>query len=58
MNFELSTGIEFMMHGTFCAPDADWMHMSRRMTSFELFYVTSGTLYISDDDNNYTVRTG
>lgn len=58
MNFELSTGIEFMMHGTFSAPDSEWVHMSRRMTSFELFYVTSGTLYISDDDNNYTVRTG
>ncbi len=58
MNFELGTEIEFMMHGTFSAPDSEWVHMSRRMTSFELFYVTSGTLYISDDDNNYTVRTG
>ena len=58
MDFSLSTGIEFMMHGTFTSPDSEWVHMSRYMTSYELFYVTEGTLYISDDDNNYTVRTG
>ena len=58
MNFDLNTGIEFMMHGTFTAPDGNWVHMSRYMTSYELFYVTDGTLYISDDNNDYTVKTG
>ena len=58
MNFDLNTGIEFMMHGTFTAPDDNWVHMSRYMTSYELFYVTDGTLYISDDNNDYTVKTG
>ena len=43
MNFDLNTGIEFMMHGTFTAPDDNWVHMSRYMTSYELFYVTDGT---------------
>ena len=37
MNFDLNTGIEFMMHGTFTAPDDNWVHMSRYMTSYELF---------------------
>lgn len=58
MNFELGTGIEFMMHGTFTAPDNSWVHMSRYMTSYELFYVTKGILYISDDYHDYTVKAG
>lgn len=58
MNFNLNTNIEFTMHGTFTAPDSTWLHISRSITSYELFYVTKGTLYISDDNNDYTVKTG
>lgn len=56
MNFDLSTGIEYMLHGTCEALNEDWIHISRSMKSYELFYVTSGTLYISDGCNNYTVN--
>lgn len=58
MKFDLSTAIEFLLHGTFEAPDSKWVHMSRSMECYELFYVTSGILYISDDQKQYVVNAG
>ncbi len=58
MKFDLSTAIEFLLHGTFEAPDSKWVHMSRSMECYELFYVTSGILYISDGQKQYVVNTG
>lgn len=58
MDFDLNTGIQFMLHGCFEAPDEQWKHVSRRLDSFELFLVLDGTLYVSDDCNNYTVNAG
>ena len=56
MDFDLNTGIQFMLHGCFEAPDEQWKHVSRRLDSFELFLVLDGTLYVSDNCNNYTVN--
>ncbi len=58
MNFDLSTGIEFMLHGIFEAPDGEWVHMSREMDSYEVFCVTDGVLYISDGKEDYIVNAG
>lgn len=58
MDFDLNTGIQFMLHGRFEAPNGQWRHISRELDSFELFFVLSGTFYISDGSNNYTVNAG
>lgn len=58
MKFDLSTAIEFLVHGTFESSDNKWIHMSRSMECYELFYVTAGILYISDGRNQYIVNTG
>ncbi|MDO5424873.1 MAG: AraC family transcriptional regulator [Eubacteriales bacterium] len=58
MKFDFSIPLEFLFKGCFQAPDENWVHMSREIDSYEIFYVTKGTLYISDDETDYTVGTG
>mgnify|MGYP005973418639 CR=1 FL=1 len=58
MRLDLNTSVKFIWRGYFKAPDKNWVHMSRKCDSYEIFYVTSGKLYISDDENDYTVNSG
>lgn len=58
MNLDLSAPIKFSWKGYFSSPNENWMHMSREIDSYELFYITEGILYISDGENNYTVKKG
>lgn len=58
MDFDLSSGIQFILHGYFESPNEQWRHVSRRLDSFELFFVLSGTLYVSDGSKNDTVSAG
>lgn len=58
MNFNLNSGFKFEWCGVFSSPDEDWVHMTRRCDSYEIFCVTDGTLYIADDSREYTVHSG
>lgn len=58
MNINTDTNIEFLSFGLFKAPDKNWVHMSRSQDSWQIFCVTKGILYISDDRKDYTVSAG
>lgn len=58
LEFDLSCSITYHWSGKFKSPNAEWMHLTRKLLDFELFVVTSGTLYIALGQTNYTVRTG
>lgn len=55
MILNLESGISYLCSGIFKAPSDKWIHMSRSQDSYEVFYVTEGTLYISSDDEKYVV---
>lgn len=44
--------------GSFQAPGADWMHLTRHLTNYELLVVTGGTLYIADAQRQYEIKEG
>lgn len=50
--------INFIWQGIFSAAGPDWMHISRALHEYELFIVTSGTLYIGDEHREYCVSEG
>lgn len=54
----MDSQIEFIWKGYFKAPNKNWVHISREVDSYEIFCVTKGELYISDDENDYTVHAG
>lgn len=56
--FNAALPFQYNFSGKFTAPNAEWMHMTRQLWDFELIVVTSGTLYIADQDREYTVGTG
>ncbi|MDE7298948.1 MAG: AraC family transcriptional regulator [Lachnospiraceae bacterium] len=56
--FDLSEPFRYHWAGKFRSPNAEWMHLTRRLSDFELIVVTNGTLYIADGLVEYTVRTG
>lgn len=59
-NCKLYTGqpLIFNWVGKFEAPSDDWIHLKRVLTDYELFAVTSGTLYIADNVRQYVVNSG
>lgn len=56
--FNAALPFQYNFSGKFHAPNAGWMHMTRQLWDFEMIVVTSGTLYIADQDTEYTVGTG
>lgn len=56
--FNAALPFQYNFAGKFTAPNAEWMHMTRYLTDFELIVVTRGTLYIADQDTQYTVEKG
>ena len=58
LEFDLSHPLSYHWAGKFKSPNAEWMHLTRQLSDFELFVVTSGTLYIASKQTEYTVQTG
>ncbi|GGN97060.1 AraC family transcriptional regulator [Saccharibacillus kuerlensis] len=58
--YELSVGtpVEFAITGKFVAPDANWVHLSRTLTDYELIVVTEGVLYLAGGTQHFTVSEG
>ena len=56
----LGVDMEFDYHwcGKFEAQSADWMHMTRELTDFELILMTEGTLYLANETEEFAVRPG
>lgn len=44
--------------GKFVAPSAQWQHQTFTLTDYELFVLTEGTLYLSYNNENFTVSEG
>ena len=38
--------------------DAEWIHPTRKIESYELIFVKEGTVYINEGGANYTLRVG
>jgi AraC-like DNA-binding protein len=60
MIFHFDTSREFTYHwcGIFTSPNNDWIHITRSLEDYELMVVTEGTLYIADNEKEYTVTKG
>lgn len=56
--FDVSKPVEYVMTGKFEAPSPHWMHESFPLTDYELFVMTKDTLYISYNDERFTVNEG
>lgn len=58
--YELSvdTPVELAITGKFVAPDANWIHLSRTLTDYELMVVTEGVLYLADGSQQFKVSEG
>lgn len=50
--------IAYHMSGKFIADSDQWIHYSRSLTDYELMVVTNGTLYIENENRQYTVHQG
>ena len=56
--FDLSVPFRYHWAGKFRSPNDEWMHLTRRLTDFELMVVTDGILHIADGSTEYAVQTG
>lgn len=56
--FSSGTLLKYVFTGKFKAPDDTWQHKKFELTEYELFVVTEGTLYLSYDNENFTVSSG
>lgn len=58
--FELHIGnpLEYVFTGKFEAPSSNWMHEDFPLSEYELFVITKGTLYLSYNQEQFTVPTG
>lgn len=54
LNLSEEKELHFEFCGFFESPSPDWVHLSRKLSDYELMIVTEGTLYISSQDTNVT----
>ncbi|MCD8118057.1 MAG: AraC family transcriptional regulator [Lachnospiraceae bacterium] len=58
IRLDIHRPIRYRWGGLFVAPNADWIHMQRRLTDFEFFVMQRGTLYIMVDEQEYELNEG
>lgn len=58
LNFHVDLPLQFNWAGKFIAPDENWVHMSRELMDFEFIVMTKGSLYIAENDTEYSVHEG
>ncbi len=54
----IDTPVELAITGKFVAPDANWIHLSRTLTDYELMVVTEGVLHLADGKQRFDVAEG
>lgn len=57
-DFDVEKTFTYRWCGKFKSPSPDWMHLTRRLTDFELIVVTEGILYIASENTNYEITKG
>lgn len=50
--------LQHVMTGKFKAPNSEWKHELFNLVDYELFVMTEGTLYLSYNEEDFTVKTG
>ena len=50
--------LEYVYTGKFKAPSGKWKHETFHLAEYELFVMTEGTLYISYNEEDFTIHTG
>ena len=50
--------LEYVYTGKFKAPSGKWKHETFHLTEYELFVMTEGTLYITYNEEDFTIHTG
>lgn len=58
IDFDSSLEFDYHWCGQFVPPSSEWIHMTRDLTDYELMIVTKGTLYISSENEDYSVSEG
>ncbi|MDO5521339.1 MAG: AraC family transcriptional regulator [bacterium] len=58
MKFNFNLRFRMLMCGLFATSNPNWIHDTRPCDSYEIFYVTAGTLYIAEGDNKYILHPG
>ena len=58
LHFNLSEPVNMLWFGEFVSPERGWRHLTRQLFEYELMIVTSGELYIADEDSEYHVKEG
>ena len=58
VRFSSATPLQYNWSGKFKAPSAEWIHLTRQLSDFELFVVTDGVLYIANHEKEYVVEKG
>ena len=58
LHFNLSEPVGMLWFGEFVSPEHGWRHLTRQLFEYEMMIVTSGELYIADEDTEYHVKAG
>lgn len=53
--FPVETSINVLWSGKFTSLSDEWVHMTRQIFEYEIFFVTEGTLYIASEDKKNKV---
>lgn len=56
--FSVEIPLTYVFTGKFKAPSPEWKHETFPLEDYELFVITDGCLYISDDNGQYKVNKG
>lgn len=56
--FTIDKPLEYVCTGKFEALSPNWIHETADLTDYELFVISKGPLYISYQNQDYTVNTG
>ena len=58
LHFNLNAPVEMLWFGEFVSPERGWRHLTRQLFEYEMMIVTSGELYIADEEREYHVKAG
>lgn len=58
LSFPSNQVFQYVMTGKFKAPSPNWKHELFHLAEYELFVMTEGTLYLSYNQQRYTVNSG
>lgn len=56
--FTIDNPLEYVLTGKFEALSPNWMHETMELIDYELFVISKGPLYLSYQNQDFTVNTG